>query len=53
MIWSEGDFLAGTLSWGWTCSHCKREHSGFDTASSAHDSLDQHEALCDGGDHRV
>lgn len=41
-IFSEGDYQAGTLTWGWECPRCGRESGGFSTATAAQESLDVH-----------
>ena len=47
-IFSEGDFLAGTLTWGWQCFACREEETGFGNASTAAEARGNHDALCPG-----
>lgn len=44
-IFSEGDYLKGTLTWGWQCFTCRAESSGFGSATAAQEGADNHEAL--------
>lgn len=43
-IFSEGDYLKGTLSWGWQCFTCRAESTGFGAATTAQESADSHMA---------
>lgn len=45
-IFSEGDYLAGTLTWGWQCFGCRTEDTGFATATAAQESCDIHAEFC-------
>lgn len=45
-IFSDGDFLTGTLTWGWQCFACRDESAGFGNATTARESCDNHIALC-------
>lgn len=51
-IFSEGDFLKGTLTWGWQCFACREEETGYGDASTAGEDRDNHTALCTGGGDR-
>lgn len=48
-VFSEGDFLKGTLTWGWQCFTCRAEETGFESATRAREHADNHEALAEGG----
>lgn len=45
-MFSEGDFVAGTLTWGWQCFLCRDEETGFGSATTAGEGRDNHAALC-------
>lgn len=47
-IFAEGSFTAGTLTWGWQCSACHEEETGYGSATTAGEGRDNHEALCRG-----
>jgi hypothetical protein len=49
-IFSEGNFLTNTLTWGWQCFRCGDEETGFGSATTAGEGRDNHAALCDGAD---
>ena len=34
-IFAEGDYLAGTLAWGWQCFTCRAEETGLGSATAA------------------
>lgn len=41
-IFSEGDFLKGTLTWGWQCFTCRAEETGLATATTAGERAEDH-----------
>lgn len=41
-VFSEGSFVAGTLSWGWQCFTCGEEEAGFGNATTAGEAGDEH-----------
>jgi hypothetical protein len=45
-VFSEGDYLAGTLTWGWQCFACLEEKAGFGSATTAGGGRDLHAARC-------
>lgn len=44
-VLSEGDFLSGSLTWGWQCFRCRDEETGFGSATTAGEGRDQHASL--------
>lgn len=41
-IFSEGDYEAGTLTWGWECFDCGDEETGYGSATGAAMNMDYH-----------
>ncbi len=46
-IFSDGDYLAGTLTWGWQCFDCRSEDAGMSTATAASEALALHLQFCE------
>ena len=47
-IFSEGDFLSGTLTWGWQCLDCGADEVGLSCATTARELADEHtESRCE------
>lgn len=47
-VFADGDFLSGTLTWGWQCFACCEEETGLGDATTARAGADNHVALCRG-----
>lgn len=46
-IFAEGDYSAGTLTWGWQCFGCREEDIGLANATTASEAMRLHLEFCD------